>query len=84
MHEIDLWFCNCPVVCILRGGCYIQARFNAEACAPYPGKPNYPVPAIIYQVERRPCYILITHWLNTNSMGYWTIAWWGKYENTGL
>lgn len=84
MHAFGNWDCPNPVDCNVYGRCWIKMRTGAEACAPYPGPPNYTVPALVYQVERRPCYILITHWVNTNSMGYWTIAWWGRYEDTGL
>ena len=51
IYHDDVWTCRRYLDCVLHSRCFLQIHKDYDACAPYPGLPNYQVPAVKYEVE---------------------------------
>ena len=45
IYHDDVWTCRRYLDCLLYSRCFLQIHKDYDACAPYPGPPNYQVPA---------------------------------------
>ena len=56
MHD-NTWSCRRELDCVLHSRCFLQIHKDYDACAPYPGPPNYQVPVVILDVYLQVDYL---------------------------